>query len=365
MLLQGLFVPLANSFYRDGATYLRKLEHNVLRYSLGPAAGLVALPPAGESGALTDAEAHASLTTVGEHAGKDKVLLAGVERASVRAALELAAAAHAAHFDALLLAPPPDWARLVRGDDARELLLFYEAVADQSPLPVALWSDAEPPALQLPVDLVASLARHRNVLGIVDANLNETRLAALLSGTADVQREVTVTTVFAAVTRRMLQPVVDMGSSQTPIPGLVTLDTLRQGGGVATAEPPLAIQQPPALKTRAKVVGFQVLSAAPAHGIVPLLSAGASGFVPPLAACAPQACFEAYAAWKDGDLPLAAERADRLRSAEDLLATLGPAAVKAGCDFNGYFGGVPRLPRLPLTAESRAAVERALRSIRN
>lgn len=356
MLLQGLFVPLTCPFYRDGASYLRKLEHNVARYSLSPAAGLLALPPGGEAGALSDAEAYETLRSTAEAAGKTKVLLAGVERASTHAALALIESADAAGFDAVVLAPPSDWARLVHGNDARELLVFFETVADRSPLPVVLWNDSRPPALQLPVAAIAGLARHPNILGLMDASLSLDRLAELKSATAFVQREVTVTPIFEAATRRMLkpEPVAGVGGGAA----LVTLEALSSGAAVATL--PAAAVAAPVLKTRSRSVGFQILSAGPAHGMVPLLSAGVSGAVPPLAACAPQACFEAYAAWKDEDLALAEERAARLGRADELVARWGPAAVKVGCDLNGYFGGLPRLPRLPLRAEDAAAVEQSL-----
>ena len=361
MLLQGLFVPLTCPFYRDGASYLRKLELNVGRYSLGPSAGLVALPPGSEASALTDDEAESSLKSVAEVAAKTKVLVAGVERASVRAALAMTETAHRLGFDAILLAPPTDWARLVRGDDARELLLFYTLVADRSPLPVVLWSDARPPYLQLPAELVVSLAGHDNIVGLMDAELTDARAQELLAGTKEVRREVTVTTVFEAVTRRMLQSV---GPLSVPAQGIITVESLSGGTAVASAAEVRA-QSAPALKTRTREVGFQILSAGRGHGLVSLLQAGVAGGMPQLASCAPQACFEAYAAWKDGDLALAEERAARLRDGEELMERLGPAAGKAGCDFNGYFGGMPRLPRLPLIAEERAAVERALAAIRN
>ncbi len=353
-------MPLSCPFYRDGVSYLRKLEHNVARYSLGPVAGLLALPPGGEAGALSDAEADEFLKLVGETAGKEKVLLAGVERASVAAALRRIEAAERNGFDAVLLAPPTDWVRLVRGSDARELLVFYEAVADRSPLPIVLWSDAAPPSVPLPVDAIVRLAGHSNVLGLVDADLTEARLADVLSGTASVRREVAVTMVFEAVTRRMLQPVL----SEEAASGFVAAAALG-AGAVATSGAPSPASAPPVLKTRSKAVGFQVLSGGPAHGVVPLLVAGATGAMPTLAACAPQACFEAYAAWKDGDLALAAERAGRLCAADALLERLGPAAVKVACDFNGYFGGVPRLPRLPLRAADREELELTLLHIRN
>ncbi len=359
MLLQGLFVPLTCPFYRDGASYLRKLEHNTARYSLGPVAGLLAVPPTGESGALTDAEAVEALEVVGEAAARSKVLLAGVERNSVRAVLAMAEGAAKARFDAVILAPPPDWARLFRGQDARELVLFFQAVADRSPLPLVLWSEGRPPSLQLPLPLVAEMAQHPNVLGLMDADLDVARLQEVLAATAGVQREATVTSIFEAVTGRMLQP----EAAPAAITGLVTAEALQSGLPATSAMAVLVA--PPTIKTRTRSVGFQVLSAGPAHGLVPLLTAGCSGAMPPLAACAPQACFEAYAAWKDGDRALAEERAARLQPAEELLTQLGPAAVKAGCDFNGYFGGAPRLPRVALPATERAAVETALRGIRN
>jgi dihydrodipicolinate synthase/N-acetylneuraminate lyase len=47
------------------------------------------------------------------------------------------------------------------------------------------------------------------------------------------------------------------------------------------------------------------------------------------------------------------------------MAELGVAGVKYGCDFNGYFGGVPRLPRVAVDAAARASVEKVLAGLRN
>jgi 4-hydroxy-2-oxoglutarate aldolase len=44
---------------------------------------------------------------------------------------------------------------------------------------------------------------------------------------------------------------------------------------------------------------------------------------------------------------------------------MGIAGVKYACDFNGYYGGYPRQPLLPLTMEQKADVEALLREIRN
>ena len=43
----------------------------------------------------------------------------------------------------------------------------------------------------------------------------------------------------------------------------------------------------------------------------------------------------------------------------------GVAAMKHGCDLNGYFGGRPRLPLLALNADGRETLERELSGLRN
>ena len=131
MLLQGLFIPVTCPFDREGKSYLRKLEHNVRRYSLAPIAGMLALAPGTEAAGLTDAEAKDTLRSVAAAAAKQKVLIAGVERGSVHAALQRIDVAAEAGFDAILLAAPGDGSRLVHGApvasgvDVRELGLFY------------------------------------------------------------------------------------------------------------------------------------------------------------------------------------------------------------------------------------------------
>src|SRR5258707_11156015 len=106
-----------------------------------------------------------------------------------------------------------------------------------------------------------------------------------------------------------------------------------------------------AARMRTKVVGFQVL-AGETRGMLEGLRAGAVGAMPAFAASGPQACYEVLAAWKDGDEGLAEEKQVRLHEVADRVEEqLGLAAIKFGCDLNGYFGGRPRLPLLPLSGE--------------
>lgn len=337
MLLDGLHLPLTTPFYPDGRLNLRKLEHNAARYSKTPVAGLVALGVTGEPTMLSDEETRLALRSVAEATAAEKVLIAGVSRDSVAGTLDLAEFSGGLGFDAVLVKA----SAAVRG--TRELLSYFQVVADRSALPVVLFGEG------VPVEVVVELAAHPGVIGLVDVGGRE-RIESIRVGAAAVKRDVTVTAVFGAVTGRMLGRQVDSG-------GLISASTLT--GGVA------AVAVAPALKTRTKVVGFQILMGGTA-GMLEGLRAGAVGAMPAFAACAPQACYEVLAAWKDGDEGLAEEKQVRLRSvAERVEGELGVAGIKYGCDLNGYFGGVARMPRLPLTGAERGEVEALMQGLRN
>jgi 4-hydroxy-2-oxoglutarate aldolase len=290
------------------------------------------------------------LRSVAEAAAAEKVLIAGVSRDSVMGTLDLVETAARLGYDAVLVKQPSFYSAGVRGKRVRALLTYFQAVGDRSPLPVVLYSAASVEGGLLPVEVVMELAGHPQIIGLVDGAGGRERIEALREVRARVKREVAVTAVFAAVTGRMR--VRDDGAAG----GLIAADTLT-GGGAALAVAPA--------KTRTKVVGFQVL-AGDTKGMLEGLRAGAVGAMPAFAASAPQACYEVLAAWKDGDEALAEEKQARLRSvAESVEEEFGVAGIKFGCDLNGYFGGRPRLPLLPLMAEEQAKIETLMQGMRH
>ncbi len=119
------------------------------------------------------------------------------------------------------------------------------------------------------------------------------------------------------------------------------------------------------MKTRQKEVGFQVLVGA-AQKLEPSLQVGAVGAILAFADCAPTACYEIYAAWKEGDGELARLKQERIaKAAQRIVGDLGVPGMKYAMDFNGYFGGTVRLPLLPVTAEIKQEIEQLLADIRN
>jgi 4-hydroxy-2-oxoglutarate aldolase len=356
MLLEGLHIPLTTPFHPDGRLNLRKLAANSERYSRTPAAGLIVLGPAGEPTLLSDIETREVLLAATEAAAPEKVLIAGISRDSVHATLELADLAVQLNYDAVLVGKPSVLASF--GIDRpqpetrpHEVLTYFQTIADRSPVPVILLGARD---RALSIDAVAELAAHPNIIALLDAQPHIVRSGAferLAACTTAVKHDVTVTPVFAAVTTRM--------QKAAAVSTLVSTASLT-GSATAVAEPPAGM-----LRTRTKSVGFQIL-AGDTEGMLNGLRAGAVGIAPAFAVCAPQACYEVFAAWKDNDRPLADEKQLRLvEAAQFAEEILGPGGLKFGCDLNGYFGGAPRLPHLPPNSEQKATLEQLMKALRN
>jgi len=355
MLIEGVFAATTTPFYSDERVYFRKIEANMARYSRSLLAGMIVLGSTGEAVMLDDAESREVLRVAAEATAAEKVLVAGVGRESVGATVALAEAAAEYRYDAVLVRPPSYYSGQLT---YAAVLHYFRSVADRSPLPVLLYNIPKCVPYQIPMEMIAELANHPNIIGIKDSSGSVDRIRDTVAATQNaVRRTVTVTPVFEAVTGRMLTPATE------PVSTFVSVGDLTGGNAVAIA-PPVA----PAntrLATRTKEVGFQVLCGS-GSALFASLEAGACGGILAFGACAPQACQEIYLAWKDHDAKLAAEKQQRIAAANNrIVGALGIAGVKYACDFNGYYGGHSRSPLLGLTAEEKAEVEQLLALIRN
>jgi dihydrodipicolinate synthase/N-acetylneuraminate lyase len=351
MLIEGIYAAVTTPFYPDERVYYRKLEANVARYSRSQLAGMVVLGSTGEAPALDDVETKDVLRTAAEAATPEKVLIAGVNRESLHAVIDLAESAARFQYDAVLVRTPTYYSTQMTPSVVAN---YFRAVADRSPLPVVLYNIPRCVPYQIPVEMVAELAHHPNIIAIKDSSGSLDRIKGIVEATREIRkRTVTVTPVFEAVTTRMLKAV-------TALPSTFVAASDLAGGPALAVAPPAA-----PIKTRTREVGFQVLTGS-AGIILPSLEAGASGAILGFAACAPEACYEVYFAWKDRDAKLAADKQSIIAIPnQKIVAEMGIAGVKYACDFNGYYGAYPRQPLLPLTSEQKTEVERLLAEIRN
>jgi 4-hydroxy-2-oxoglutarate aldolase len=356
MLLHGIFPPITTPFYPDANVYFKKLESNVERYSRTPCAGIVVLGSTGEAVMLSDQERRDVLKTARAAAAPNKVLIAGTGIESAIETLRLTEYAAELGYDVAMVRTPHYYKKQMQPGN---MLAFYRTVADRSPLPVIIYNFPPATGYDIPAELVIELAEHPNLIGIKESSGDGEKVRKMVEATRHIQRSVTVTETFEAVTPRMLATATATGDERE----LVSISAL--AGSSPSKPSSAAVSLVGKMKTRQKEAGFQVLVGA-AHKLHPSLDVGAVGAILAFACVAPTACYEIYAAWKEGDAELARLKQDRIAvAAQRVVGELGIPGLKYGMDFTGYFGGPARLPLLPLTAERKNEVERLLADVRN
>jgi len=379
MLLHGIFPPITTPFYPDGNVYYKKLESNVERYSRTPVAGIVVLGSTGEAILLSDQERRDALKCAREFTAPNKVLIAGTGIESAIETLRLTEYAAELGYDVAMVRTPHYYKKQMAPTN---ILSFYRTVADRSPLPVIIYNFPQATGYDIPAELVNELAGHPNLIGIKESSGDVEKVRTMVAGTSHIKRSATVTETFEAVTPRMLAAAASSSSgSKGQDEVLIPVGAL---SGTAETSPRLAKERDMGhpdsssakpsssavtvvgkMKARQKEVGFQILVGA-AQKLQPSLDAGAVGAILAFACPAPTACYEIYAAWKEGDAELARLKQERIAKASvRVVGDLGVPGVKYGMDLNGYYGGPSRLPFLPLTADLKSEIETLLADVRN
>lgn len=359
MLLNGIFPPITTPFYPDGKIYFKKLEHNVDRYSKTPIGGIVVQGSTGEALMLSDEEKRDVLRVAMGAAAPEKGMIAGCGNESAIETVRLIEYAAELNYDAAMIRTPYYYKSQMKPEN---MLAYYRFVADHSPLPIIIYNFPPSTGYDIPAEVVIALAEHPQIAAIKESSGVIEKVKAMVNGTRHIRRNATVTDRFEPVTARMLK-----SASSVPAGELVTASALAGGGGgTASAKPSSsAVQVIGTLKTRQKDVGFQVMVGS-AQKLLASLEAGAVGAILAFADAAPTACYEIYAAYKDGDKKLAQEKQDRIAApAVRVVGELSIPGVKYAMDLNGYFGGNARLPLLPLKAETKAEIEKLMANIKN
>jgi dihydrodipicolinate synthase/N-acetylneuraminate lyase len=377
MLLHGIFPPITTPFYADGAVYYKKLESNVERYSRTPVAGIVVQGSTGEAILLSDQERRDVFKAAIGAAAPHKVMIAGAGIESAIETLRLTEYAATLGYDAAMVRTPHYYKKQMH---PANLLAFYRTVADQSALPIVIYNFPQATGYDMPAEVVIELAGHPNIIAIKESSGNLDKVKVMIEGTRHVKRSATVTETFAAVTPRMIKAaetearqkqeresreLVSVASLTGVAESIERRAPSSMQDGLKSTPSSSAVTPIGNLKTRQKEVGFQVMVGA-AHQLEPSLALGAVGAILAFACPAPTACYEIYAALKEGDTALAREKQERVKlPAQRVVGELGVPGVKYAMDFNGYYGGPARLPFLPLSGEQQNEVESLMASIRN
>jgi 4-hydroxy-2-oxoglutarate aldolase len=100
-------------------------------------------------------------------------------------------------------------------------------------------------------------------------------------------------------------------------------------------------------------------------GLWSALEQGAAGAVLSLANASPYSAIALWEAHRTREEEAGLDWQSRMAPAAELVSRCGVAGLKYAMDLNGYYGGPPRLPFLPLTADLKAEVEQLMSDLRN
>lgn len=293
MKLAGIFASLPTPFDYRGDLYMAKVRHNVEKWNHTKLAGYVVGGWAGE-GVLLSCEERARLwAAVREAAGPpvERLLVAGLGFGGVREMVRLANSAADLGYHAAVLSAPYYYKGRALGSASQTV--YVRAVADQSRIPILISHEPQAGA-GLPVQALADLAAHPNIVAVVECSGDAEKIAQLVR------------------------------------------------------------ESPPE---------FQVLTGA-ASTLAASLAGGAAGAALDFAAAAPYACLSIYEAVRTREHEAAQDLQRRLAPAISALAEHGVPGLKYAMDLNGYYGGPPRLPLLPPSAEAKGEIEAAFRELK-
>ncbi|KAM6972118.1 4-hydroxy-2-oxoglutarate aldolase, mitochondrial [Aplochiton taeniatus] len=180
--ISGIYPPIATPFTLKEDVDYDKLEENVHKYAKVPFKGLVVQGSNGEYPYLTEDERVEVVRRVRNTLPKDKLVMAGSGCESTRATVLMTEKMAGAGADVVLVVTPCFYKGKM---DSRALVHHFTKVADSSPVPVVLYSVPANTGLTIPVDAVASLATHPNILGLKDSGGDITQIGLIVHKTKE------------------------------------------------------------------------------------------------------------------------------------------------------------------------------------
>ena len=181
MRLEGVLPPIPTPFAADRVDE-SAMRANVARWMGTRVRGVVVLGSNGEAPLLDESESDAAIAAARDAVPADRLCLAGTGRESTVAAVRAAKRAAALGADAVLVRTPAYFRTLLT---AAALTDHYRAVADASPVPVVLYNFTALTGVTLPVEAVARLAEHPNVVGMKESGSDLRFVTALIDATPD------------------------------------------------------------------------------------------------------------------------------------------------------------------------------------
>src|ERR1700674_3082002 len=180
MDLSGVFPALTTPFAADGTVSLADLKYNLHRYNGTDLAGYVVLGSTGESVLLASGGEDGILATAKEAAAAEKKLIAGTGVESTAETITKTKRAAELGYHAALVKTPHYYKPAYK---AEVLIAHYRRVAQESPIPVLLYSVPQFTGVALEAAEVVALSERKNIIGIKESSPNLQRIGEMIKGT--------------------------------------------------------------------------------------------------------------------------------------------------------------------------------------
>ena len=186
--LRGILAPAVTPFGARGDVDLDAFASNIRAHLDAGAGGIVVTGSTGEAALLDDAERGALVERARREIAEDRTLLVGTGAESTRATIVRTRAAAERGADGVLVVAPHYYGEAMTPE---ALLAHYERIADESPVPVLLYTIPKYMHFALRPEVVATLARHENVVGMKDSSGDATLLGHYLESQSERFRVLT------------------------------------------------------------------------------------------------------------------------------------------------------------------------------
>lgn len=180
--LTGVLGPVVTTFDARGDVDLDAFGSNALAHLDAGLHGLVVCGSTGEAALLEEPERQRLVEMARGIVPSDRWLIVGTGAESTRATVRRCREAASRGADAVLVVAPHYYANAM---SSPALDAHYRVVADESPVPVLLYNIPKYMHFKLEPDLVASLARHPNIVGMKDSSGDLVTLEKYIASQSD------------------------------------------------------------------------------------------------------------------------------------------------------------------------------------
>lgn len=185
--LSGILPPIATPFNDDESIAFDKLEENVKKWNAISFKGYVVQGSTGEFPYLSKEERVNLVRFVRKIAPKEKLIIGGSGCESTADTIELTAKMAEAGADAVMVVTPCYYKASMTND---AMVAHYTKVADNSPVPVILYSVPGNTAYDLAPEAVFRLAPHPNIIGMKESGGDITKIGTMVFKTKDIDFQI-------------------------------------------------------------------------------------------------------------------------------------------------------------------------------